>query len=229
MKLCPKCGFTKDNSAFSKSNLIKNSGKCKDCVKDYNKIYTKEYYKKNSVSLQHKHKKYREENKEKIKDIKNNYLNKNPNYHKNYRKLNSELLKEKKKIYVRRQYKNNINFKLRIITSGSNGRILKNNKSSKNNKSILQYLSYTMQELKDHLQSQFEPWMSWNNWGKYNKDTWDDHNTLTWTWQIDHIIPQSILPYISMEDTNFKKCWALDNLRPLSAKQNLLEGNRRAA
>lgn len=29
-----------------------------------------------------------------------------------------------------------------------------------------------------------------------------------------------------MEDENFKKCWALSNLRPLSAKQNVLDGNR---
>jgi hypothetical protein len=27
-----------------------------------------------------------------------------------------------------------------------------------------------------------------------------------------------------MEDDNFKKCWALNNLRPLSAKQNILDG-----
>jgi len=30
-----------------------------------------------------------------------------------------------------------------------------------------------------------------------------------------------------MEDENFKKCWSLDNLRPLSAKINILDGNKR--
>jgi hypothetical protein len=30
-----------------------------------------------------------------------------------------------------------------------------------------------------------------------------------------------------MVDEEFKKCWALSNLRPLSAKQNILDGNRR--
>ena len=29
-----------------------------------------------------------------------------------------------------------------------------------------------------------------------------------------------------MEDDNFKKCWALENLRPLSAKQNIVDGVR---
>lgn len=35
------------------------------------------------------------------------------------------------------------------------------------------------------------------------------------------------LPYTSMEDENFQKCWALSNLRPLSAKQNNSDGVRR--
>jgi len=55
--------------------------------------------------------------------------------------------------------------------------------------------------------------MNWDNHGKY--------------WHIDHIMPQSILPYISMEDDNFKKCWALDNLRPLEAIQNMKDGDSR--
>jgi hypothetical protein len=66
--------------------------------------------------------------------------------------------------------------------------------------------------------------MNWNNQGMYNSDTWNDNDPATWTWQLDHIIPQSDLPYTSMEDENFKKCWTLENLRPLSAKQNLLDG-----
>lgn len=30
-----------------------------------------------------------------------------------------------------------------------------------------------------------------------------------------------------MNEENFKKCWALSNLRPYSAKQNLLDGANR--
>ncbi len=81
-----------------------------------------------------------------------------------------------------------------------------------------------MQELKRHLEIQFESWMTWQNRGTYNSQIWDDNNPKTWTWQLDHIIPQSDLPYTSMSDDNFKKCWALENLRPLSSKQNLLDG-----
>jgi hypothetical protein len=81
-----------------------------------------------------------------------------------------------------------------------------------------------MQELKEHLEKQFEPWMNWNNYGIYKKSQWNNDNMTTWTWQIDHIIPHSDLSYISMEDENFQRVWSLDNLRPLSAKQNNLDG-----
>lgn len=29
-----------------------------------------------------------------------------------------------------------------------------------------------------------------------------------------------------MEDNEFQRCWSLDNLRPLSSKQNFLDGVR---
>ncbi len=90
----------------------------------------------------------------------------------------------------------------------------------------MKYLGYTIKELKQHLESQFEPWMNWNNHGKYKCDTWNDNDSSTWTWQIDHIIPQCTLLYMSMEDKNFKKCWALNNLRPLSAKENIIKGHK---
>jgi hypothetical protein len=105
---------------------------------------------------------------------------------------------------------------------------LKNVGSSKNGESCLLYLAYTIEELVAYLESLFEPWMSWDNYGVYNPKTWDDNDPTTWTWQLDHIIPQSDLPYTSMTDDNFKKCWALENLRPYSSKQNNLDGVKRA-
>jgi hypothetical protein len=101
----------------------------------------------------------------------------------------------------------------------------------------LEYLWPTyFDDLKKYIEAQFslpanlidgEPWMTWENWTIYDPKTWDDNNPTTWTWNIDHIIPRSDLPYTSMEDENFKKCWSLENLRPLSAKQNVLDGVNR--
>ena len=42
-------------------------------------------------------------------------------------------------------------------------------------------LGYSAEQLKCHIESQFEPWMNWENHGNYSKDKQ--------TWQIDHIIP----------------------------------------
>jgi hypothetical protein len=105
--------------------------------------------------------------------------------------------------------------------------MLKSNGVSKNGYSIMEYLPYSFAELKQHLESQFEPWMTWKNRGIYNKDIWNDNDQSTWTWQIDHIIPHSAFKYTDMECIEFQECWALENLRPLSAKENIIKGNRK--
>jgi hypothetical protein len=70
-----------------------------------------------------------------------------------------------------------------------------------------------------HLESLFEPWMTWDNYGPYKKAGGR-------TWQLDHIIPQSALPYDSMNHCNFGKCWALENLRPLDSLENIRKSNK---
>lgn len=77
------------------------------------------------------------------------------------------------------------------------------------------FLSYSPEELKEHIEKQFEPWMNWDNYGnKYGQ------------WNIDHIYPQSKLPYDSLEHPNFQKCWALENLRPLCARENKIKQDK---
>jgi len=71
------------------------------------------------------------------------------------------------------KYAMDIIFRLKTICSSA---IYQAMKSSKNGSSILDYLSYSMQELKQHLENNFDDKMSWDNYGDY--------------WQIDHIIPQ---------------------------------------
>ena len=74
-----------------------------------------------------------------------------------------------------------------------------------------QLLGWTTTELKAHLEKRFEPWMSWDNYGE---------------WHIDHIIPIAAFNYESPYDIDFKRCWALSNLRPLEARENLSKGAR---
>ncbi len=84
-----------------------------------------------------------------------------------------------------------------------------------------------LEELINHIENQFEIGMSWENGGRYDSKTWNDKDSLTWTWQIDHIIPHSEFYYTTMDCEAFRKCWALENLRPYSAKLNILDGTSR--
>lgn len=109
--------------------------------------------------------------------------------------------------------------KIRHAVSGSIRGMLKHNGSYKRKQSIRNYLPYTIDELKEHLEKQFEPWMNWKNYGGKS-------NIKKKTWHIDHIIPHSLFNYTSMNDPLFLKCWALSNLRPLEKKKNMRKGRK---
>ena len=111
---------------------------------------------------------------------------------------------------------------MRKSVSNSINKALKSNSSSKNGISCLKYLSYTILELKFHLESLFEPWMNWSNWGIYDKKSWNDKDPSTWKWNIDHIIPQSKLPYKSI-----RRCFQSWNADPRALQ--LLTSNLKAA
>jgi len=85
--------------------------------------------------------------------------------------------------------------------------------------SILDYLPFTMDQLKLHLESLWEPWMNWSNYGGKNNDSRK-------TWQIDHIIPKSKFNITKLGDSEFIECWSLSNLRPLEKNENFKKGNR---
>ncbi len=79
-------------------------------------------------------------------------------------------------------------------------------------------VGYTADELRARLEDQFEPWMTWDNWGVIN----DKRRT----WNIDHIRPVSSFNITSAECEDFKQCWALTNLMPLDAFENVSKGNK---
>jgi len=145
---------------------------------------------------------------------------------KNWSEVNKDKKNETNRKYVVKKYATDPIFKIKNRISWMVRAAIKNNDGEKDG-SITEYLPYTIEQLKQHLESLFEPWMTWDNHGKYDRKIWDDNNFATWTWNIDHIVPQSNFLYSSMADNDFQKCWALSNLRPYSAKQNLIDGNRK--
>jgi len=213
--ICTKCKIVQENFYRGK--------RCEKCFKEDKKQYDKSYQKENKDKVNKNNKNYKLKNKEKIKNKEKEYRIKNKEKVKKDRR--SRLYKEYKRMKIKRI--ENPSLKIRDLLSASINHNLKKYGGSKNSYSILKFLPYSMKDLKNHLESLFEPWMNWNNWKKYNPETWKDNDQSTWVWNLDHIIPHSKFKYSSMQDEDFQKCWELSNLRPYSGKQNIIDGNRR--
>lgn len=219
MKICSNCNCEKDESEFTKNKNTKDGLEyyCKLCLhqkkkqyrlqnRDRHLKYKQKYRSKNSKEITKKSKNYYQNNKDKIR-----------NYQHNYYSINKQKINKRNNTYNQERLRKDPSLRLRQNISNFVNKQLKQQNSSKDD-SFLSHLGYTIEDLKIHLESQFESWMTWDNWGRAS--------TKYKTWNIDHIIPQSSLPFSSIKDENFKKCWALENLRPMEAISNIRKSNK---
>lgn len=77
-------------------------------------------------------------------------------------------------------------------------------------------LGCSIEEFKKHLESKFESWMNWDNYGKYSKEKK--------TWQIDHKIALAKFDLSNLEE--LKKACHYSNLQPMSSEENILKGTK---
>lgn len=166
----------------NKERLKNNQRRFYEKNPDKKKQYQKKYELKNKIIIAERKKEYRKINKIKIRE-KANQIRRN-------RKLVDPIYKLKNSI------RRNIN----------NG--FKRNNFSKNSKTI-DILGCTFEEFKLHLESKFESWMSWENYGKYN-------GNLSYGWDIDHIMPLSS----AFTEIDVIKLNHYTNLQPLCSKIN---------
>ena len=118
----------------------------------------------------------------------------------------------KAEVKQRRNERNNKRMKcptrrLRLNVSKSVYSALKRHETTKGGGATFDHLPYSPEQLAAYIEQRFTAEMNWDNYGT--------------TWHLDHIIPQAALPYDSMEHPNFAKCWALENLQPLDALENI--------
>ncbi|WP_283443989.1 hypothetical protein [Noviherbaspirillum suwonense] len=73
-------------------------------------------------------------------------------------------------------------------------------------------VGYSVKELMDHLERQFLKGMSWENRS---------------SWHIDHIVPLTSFTFSGVDDPELKRAWALTNLRPLWAADNVRKSDQR--
>lgn len=214
-KKCRICKESKDISYFHKKKDSKDGhrNECKDCMKiiqkkykehpkfkEKQKEYDKKRYKEKREEILLKKKEYHMKNKEKILNDKKIYRDNNKELIKKWRKNNKKKLSELQKIY-RKKYPHIIAWRSLLH------RILYKFGTKKSDKTI-NCLGYSSDDLKFHIEMQFEKDMNWNNYGK---------------WEIDHKKPVS-----SFDKTDsIMIVNSLDNLQPLWKKDNLIKGSKK--
>lgn len=207
-KICSKCGIEKPLSKFYKRKETRTgvASACKKCQKPHDKARGKLYYKNNKEKVALRGEIYRRNNKEKINIRGENYYKINKD-----RMLNQAKMRRKEiNIRLKQKYKTDLKFKLNSNVSTAIWFSLKGNKNGKHWEDIV---GYTLKQLIKHLEKQFTEGMSWGNYGKAG-------------WWIDHIIPISVFNFTKPKHQDFKKCWALKNLQPLWAIENIKKQNK---
>jgi len=212
-KYCPKCDTVKPRGLehFHKHKSRKDglNAWCKECVRakfksKEHREYLKEWRDKNPDKVKAHQGKYKEYHVQ--------YRLDNADRRKQYYQDNKERINARNAEYRRARRQRDPVYRLRLNIGSSVCKALKRYDGTKGNTSVMDYLPYTIHELVEHLENQWDDKMNWDNYGSY--------------WDIDHIYPQSLLPYETMEDENFLKSWSLDNLQPLEKIANIKKSNK---
>lgn len=222
-KNCTKCGEWKQLSAFTKDKSKATGYKsvCLQCgrlaAKEWrqnnreyvlekdrrrrseNPEYFKEHYRKDPQKVNDRAKRWRSDNPEKAAASLEKWKRENPDRVREINRLSAAKRRETPQ--------GRIDDAVSAAIRGS----LK--KGEKQGRSTFEILGYTRDALMAHLERQFLPGMTWENYGKIG-------------WEIDHIIPRSAFNYQITDDIDFKRCWALENLRPLWGPDNWSKGDK---
>jgi len=222
VKVSRKAYYKKNKEIMDKKNKkwrANNIEKAKEAEK--------EYYKKNAKKIKARAAAWQKENPEKRKVTCKKWVDKNPEKererHKKWRKKNPEKDREKTLRWQKknkehlREYCSKRNkekritdpkFKLNEAMSSGIRESLRGNKKGAHWEDLV---GYTIEMLKKHLEKQFVNGMTWKKF-------------LNGEIHIDHKIPKSVFNYTEPTHTDFKRCWALKNLQPLWAKENMSKG-----
>lgn len=230
MKYCYGCKriLALDCFGKNKSNKDNLSYHCRECRKQYSLIHKKElaeynkqwalknkdklvkYYQDHKEEYAERSKQWRQKNRKKVNELSRQYHQNNPEKRAKTMKKWAQNHKEYINNHQRQRMKNP-KFKLNRNITKSIHSSLKARNISKNNRPWESLVNFTLQELMIRLESLFQDGMIWENQGE---------------WHLDHIKPISLFDFESMDDPGFKECWALENLQPLWAEDNLRKSNK---
>lgn len=224
-KICSGCEITKPLSEFAPNPNGKygRHSRCKSCQNTKQKEdrvsspermrgYGKKYKAANPDKVKAASKAYYERNSLKLgKQRRDRYQN-NKNYelarNKRWQEANQERVREYDRISRARKRSTPKGKLENSMKAGVHRGITKGSKASRKTFSIL---GYSLNKLMRHLERKFLPGMSWENYGD---------------WHVDHKVPLAVHNYNSPDDIDFKRAWALNNLQPLWAKDNMRKNDK---
>jgi len=252
VKKCCKCKKEKECYEFNKLSSSSDglSYHCRECAS----IIRKDFYHRNKIKCLDISRKWKRENKEKIRTGKRNYYTRHPEKSKEqvkkYIENNLEKVKERrhkyylknlekiKKIGAERYIKNKEQIK-QNTKQWAKENIEKTRIYSKNKN--IRYRKNPMKKL--NMNISYGIWLSLNGNKKHRH--WEDlvgyditqlkkslerkfQLGMSWEnygqWHIDHKIPKSAFNFSCPEDIDFKHCWSLENLQPLWGIENISKG-----
>ena len=189
--------------------------------KEKERLQKKAYREANKEKEKERKKRWNEENKDKIREQRKIYREKTKEQRKEYKENN----KEKTNLQFKKRKELDPLFKLKENTKSLIREGLKRNgyKKYSNTENIL---GCSYEDFKIHLESKFESWMNWENYGNPIDGLIEPNKT----WDIDHIIPLSL----TINENEVLKLNHYTNLQPLCSYQNrvikrniILEKNKR--
>lgn len=210
-KQCTKCQAVKGFDSFKKDPRYSGGfvNWCFDCAKEYRAAH----YQKNKEKAQAQNSAWYAANKEKQSAASKAHYLKDPKAHiarvQKAKELRPEYYKEANKLNARKRRAERIDVRLRSRISSQFRYCLGTGKGGMTTAAML---GYSIQELKAHLERQFARGMSWANMGD---------------WHIDHIVPLSSFQITASDDPTLRQAWALPNLRPLWAAENIKKKDSR--
>lgn len=198
--LCNKCNIEKPLDSF-RFRKDRNSyiQPCYECEKELSRKRMVDYY------IKHKE--------DRLKFAKEYYYD-NYSARKEYR--DSKKVEKAKywSSYRKQRYANDPIFRLKhCIANRIRDAIKRNGKQTSKSKNTRELLGCSFEELKSHLEKQFNNGMSWSNYG-YGSDRWN----------IDHIIPVDVFEL--SDPVEQKQAFHFTNLQPMWQPDNFRKHNK---
>ena len=192
----------------SKEKQKKNNAEWYQNNKEQKKKTSAEWYQNNKEHANKVGKEWYQNNKEHAAKVSKEWRLKNKEKDKNDQAKWRLENKEWRRNYEKNRYKTDINFRL---TKLCRGRIRKIIKGENKSVSTMKLIGCTPDELRQHLESKFEPWMNWENQGLGG-------------WDVEHIIPMSKFNLICPVQQH--ACCHYSNLQPMEHIANIKKGNK---